>query len=514
LWGSLIITPASSENQPSIERPLEIRLPDERFGTLSLIFKAPSRENILASANRLLKAQWPLRRVSGVYERLLKTNALSPGISRKVLEGLPIPTLEAIYRLLWQGFRTTESHSSSTPIRPVAAQQAQEISNTKKTANQSGFHGDALLSLFLLAEEMHEFIPLVLVRDDIRFLGQREAPAMHGYYYDGELTRPHMIRFLRGQGYRSDFLEACDDPAEAALHRDYLACRRLGAPLEQPLGLPEQFLPWSNLLTSLSAEEMVRFPRLGRLQAVLHLLKVEHLEAGSTHVFTQPLTPKHFVSQWEAMQRFLQSESLMKIASDHRQPRPLRVVVLVEGETEKRLLPLFAQAMGHDFDALGIDLLPAGGKNHVIRLYREYADYLAVPLCVLLDNDASEIAAELRGVLRPGDRVFCFSEGEFEDTYSPVRMLETINRVYQPFPELTKHELNQATLASGNRGRVPALRTLWQTYGFGTFDKVAFADQYAESLQQIAPGSPAAIPPEPIREILAMLLAVRDQASA
>lgn len=491
---------------------MEIRLPDERFGTLSLIFKSPSRENLLASANRLLKAQWPLRRVSGVYERLLKTNALSPGISRKVLEGLPVPTLEAIYRLLWQGFRT----SDSDPAKPIRQVTDPKTSKSQKAGSRPpAFNGDAnrdaLLSLFLLVEEMHEFIPSVLVRDDIRFLGQREAPAMHGYYYDGELTRPHMIRFLRGQGYRSDFLEVSDDPSELALHRDYLACRRLGAPLEQPLGLPEQFLPWTNLLHSLSVEEIARFPRLARLQAILQLLETNLPDSNLEAEFKQPLTPKNFTAQWEAMQGFLQSEALMKIASTHRQPRPLRVVVLVEGETEKRLLPLFAQAMGYDFDALGIDLLPAGGKNHVIRLYREYADYLAVPLCVLLDNDASEIATELRGVLRPGDQVFCFSEGEFEDTYSPVRLLETINRVYQPFPELTKHDLNQATLASGNRGRVPALRTLWQTYGFGTFDKVAFADHYAESLQQIPSGSPAAIPPEPIRAILAMLMAVRDQ---
>jgi hypothetical protein len=479
----LSIIPVPSENQ-SAERPLEVTLPDEHFRALTLTFKTPSREKLLASANRLLKAEWPLRRVGGVYERLLKTNVRAPGISRKVLENLPLPVLEGVYRELWRSFRPSEAISS----------------------NGADAGWDERLALFLLAEEMSEFLPAALVREDIRLLGQRGAPALHGYYYEGSLTRAQMITLLRGQGCRTDFLEACAPSAETgALQRAYLACRRL-----------DGFPPWSALLAGFSSDEESRFPRLARLKAVRDLLGGLDSGSGSlppmlVNAWQSPLTPDNFPGQFEAMCRLLDEPATRELAVRTKQARPLRTVVLVEGETEKRLLPLFARSVGLDFDALGIEIRPAGGKNHVIRLYREAADHLAVPLCVVLDDDARTVAEELAGLLRPSDRVFCFTEGEFEDTYDPALLVETVNHAYQPFPELTAQSLQASDEAAGRRGRVPALRALWQAHGLGGFDKVAFADHYAETLQRLHPGDPAAQPPPAIRSLLETLLAVRNQ---
>lgn len=480
---------------------MEILLPDEHFCGLTLTFKTPSRENLLASANRLLKAEWPTRRVSGVYERLLKTNVLSLGASRKVLESIPLPVLERVYRELWRSFQPSDVEM------------------------------DEYLSLFLLVEEMSEFLPPALVREDIRLLGQRGAPALHGYYYEGALTRAQMITLLREQGCRTDLLEACPSPTETdRLQRAYLACRRLpeirdravqagGSSIDEPQNDTRNGagqccpLPWNALLLSLSSDEESRFPRLARLKAIRDLLAgsgSNRLPQALANVRRSPLTPENFPAQFEVMRQLLDQPAMRELASRTGQARPLRTLVLVEGETEKRLLPLFARALAIDFNALGIEILPAGGKNHVIRLYRETADYLAVPLCVLLDDDARAIAEELAGILRPSDRVFCFTEGEFEDTYDPGLLIDTINRAYQPFPELTAQSLREADEAAGYR-RVPALRSLWQTYGLGGFDKVAFADRYAETLQRLLPGDPAAQPPPAIHALLKILLDIRNQ---
>jgi len=138
---------ATTSAQPQISeksRPIEVLLPDERYQETSLLFKVPVWDNLAASANRLLKFEFPPKREVKVYERLIKTNGLSSGLSKKVLESLPVSWLETIYRDLWQSF----CGESDSPV-------------------------NNWLSLFLLIEEFEEFELSQWVVEDIRLLGER-----------------------------------------------------------------------------------------------------------------------------------------------------------------------------------------------------------------------------------------------------------------------------------------------------------------------------------------------------
>ena len=48
---------------------------------------------------------------------------------------------------------------------------------------------------------------------------------------------------------------------------------------------------------------------------------------------------------------------------------PLDKIVLVEGITEEILLPAFARFCGYDFYKEGVQIIPAGGKNQVVKMY-------------------------------------------------------------------------------------------------------------------------------------------------
>lgn len=437
---------------------------------------------MLASANRLLKFEFPVLRDQRVYERLIKLNILSTGLSKRTLETLPLPYLEMTYRRLWECFLDTQ--------KPVAPE-------------------NELLALFLMVEEMCAFSPPEMVREDIQLLGMQEAGPMHSYYYQGPLEYRNLMTFLTRQQYRTDFLEglappnsASSEPAgsddakasgiddESSLQLAYLACRRLNQPL-----------PWLELLASLNETELTRYPRLRRLKAVAEILP-SHVE------IPLPLQPQSLQNAVRQVEVFLNSPELARTATEAGIPRPIRELVIVEGETEKMLLPLFATTMGLDFNALGVEILPAGGKNNVLSLYGEHSRRLGIPICIVLDSDAEEVARELRPLLRAGDAVFQIAEGEFEDTYDIKLILATINQNYQPYPELTAKSFRELAKENSAQGQVQALRVVWQSYGLGSFDKIDFAQKYAEAFQQSAKRERALPPPE-IRELLETIMRIR-----
>lgn len=452
------LSPAN-ETKP---RSIEVFLPDERYRDTAFLFKAPAWDNLAASANRLLKFEFPPIRGPKVYERLIKTHVLSAGLSKKVLETLPLPFLENIYRELWQACLGTGDSS-----------------------------GNQWLTLFLLAEELREFNGGQLVAQDINQIGLRDTGTLHSYYYREHLSREDMIAFLTGHGYRTDFLAQQETDQESAMQLAYLACRRLSASL-----------PWQELLTSLDVADELKYPRLARLKAINALLARQSWTR-------RPITPDTLATGVDKLNKLFSGKEFTEIASRYASPRPVQELVIVEGETEKMLLPLFAEAMDLDFNALGIDILPAGGKNHVIALYRDFARTLNAPVCIVLDSDAAEIAEELASSLRPQDYVFQIAEGEFEDLYDLELTLKAINQHYQPYPEVTRRGFQELADGSNARGRVQALRAIWQAYNLGSFDKIEFAGHYAELLKP-APGSAKRVPPPAaIRKLLGTILNVR-----
>ncbi|PHK94062.1 hypothetical protein CR162_14935 [Pseudoroseomonas rhizosphaerae] len=64
-----------------------------------------------------------------------------------------------------------------------------------------------------------------------------------------------------------------------------------------------------------------------------------------------------------------------------------RAVILVEGPTERAALPIFAEYMEMNLDALGVSVVSANGKNSLPLLYRLY-EGLGFPIYLVFDNDA------------------------------------------------------------------------------------------------------------------------------
>lgn len=61
-------------------------------------------------------------------------------------------------------------------------------------------------------------------------------------------------------------------------------------------------------------------------------------------------------------------------------------IILVEGDTEEYSLPIYATAMGIDFDVLGISVIESGGKGPMDRLYRVFNE-LGIPVFIVFDYD-------------------------------------------------------------------------------------------------------------------------------
>ncbi len=85
-----------------------------------------------------------------------------------------------------------------------------------------------------------------------------------------------------------------------------------------------------------------------------------------------------------------------------------RLVVLVEGQTERLALPFIFRAMGHDPDAEGIAIVEVGGKSNLPLAARLLHD-LAIPFVVVFDADqgAASLAldAEIRRAAGPASAI-------------------------------------------------------------------------------------------------------------
>ena len=72
-----------------------------------------------------------------------------------------------------------------------------------------------------------------------------------------------------------------------------------------------------------------------------------------------------------------------------------RAVVLVEGPTEQAALPVYAAAIGVDFDALGVSVVSAGGKAGLDGLHQLY-EGLGFPVYLIFDNNVGGDTKDIR----------------------------------------------------------------------------------------------------------------------
>ena len=163
---------------------------------------------------------------------------------------------------------------------------------------------------------------------------------------------------------------------------------------------------------------------------------------------------------------------------------PIKKLVLCEGITEEILLPEFADLLGYNFDKNGVQLVSAGGKNQVVKLFYKYSDELKIPIFVLLDSDAEENSKEIESKLRKHDKIYRISAGEFEDILPKTLVEKALKYSIKNISDIPKEEKDYSM------GTVHYLEEFYRTRGEHEFKKAEFAQIVKENISGIDDVSP------------------------
>lgn len=159
---------------------------------------------------------------------------------------------------------------------------------------------------------------------------------------------------------------------------------------------------------------------------------------------------------------------------------PIENVILAEGITEEILLPAFAKFLGYDFYANGIQVIAAGGKNQVVKMYYKLAEELKVPIFVLLDHDAKDNISQIEPKLRSSDKIHLVSCGEFEDLLPKSLIVKAVNSHFENFLTITEKDL-PTTVPTAK-----VLEELFKTKGLHEFKKAEFAKLVRDNISNQA----------------------------
>lgn len=155
---------------------------------------------------------------------------------------------------------------------------------------------------------------------------------------------------------------------------------------------------------------------------------------------------------------------------------PIEKVILVEGITEEILLPAFSKFLNYDFYAEGIQIIPAGGKNQVVKMYYKLSGELKLPIFILLDKDAEDNIKQISPRLRKIDKIHLVSCGEFEDLLPKSLIIKTVNSHFENFISITEEDLLTQTATA------KVLEEIFKTKGLHEFKKAEFAKLVREKI--------------------------------
>jgi predicted ATP-dependent endonuclease of OLD family len=128
------------------------------------------------------------------------------------------------------------------------------------------------------------------------------------------------------------------------------------------------------------------------------------------------------------------------------------VVVLVEGEEDRAWILGTAASLGHDFDGLGISVIPCNGKNNLDRPYVVFTG-LTIPTYLVWDGDKDatnanpEVNQLLLRLVRAAD-----------EAWPPVRVTNSYAVFQRDLPATSREEMGaaaydaQVTAAIGENG--------------------------------------------------------------
>ena len=169
--------------------------------------------------------------------------------------------------------------------------------------------------------------------------------------------------------------------------------------------------------------------------------------------------------------------NLKQAREEHLLKYPVEKVILVEGLTEEILLPAFSKFLGYDFYQKGIQVIGAGGKNQVAKLYCELKDELKLPIFVLLDADAQKTAETINGMLRNSDKIHLIHHGEFEDLFSLFLIKRTINNRYKNILQCAVSDFKS------DKPMTKILADYFRINNLGDFQKAEFAKEVLKNIK-------------------------------
>ncbi len=158
----------------------------------------------------------------------------------------------------------------------------------------------------------------------------------------------------------------------------------------------------------------------------------------------------------------------------------IKLLFLVEGITEEKIFPAFAQNEGFNFENYGIKLKAAGGKTQILKYYTDIRNLLKIPIFILLDADGTDILEDLNKILKSKDMVYLISKGEIEDILPHELILKTINNYYYLQGSINISDLER------NEPMTKILNNLYKEKGFGEFHKAKFAEILQENIKSSA----------------------------
>ena len=178
------------------------------------------------------------------------------------------------------------------------------------------------------------------------------------------------------------------------------------------------------------------------------------------------------------------NDNLIKLRHDKGLKFPIQKVLLVEGITEEILLPAFSKYLGFDFYKEGIQIIPAGGKNQVVKMYYKLIEELRIPIFILLDKDAEENINQIKPKLRSIDKIHLVSCGEFEDLLPKTLIIKTVNNELSNFASISENDLDSSIPEAQN------LENIFKTKGLHEFKKAEFAKLVKDNITEDSDISP------------------------
>lgn len=163
-------------------------------------------------------------------------------------------------------------------------------------------------------------------------------------------------------------------------------------------------------------------------------------------------------------------------------------LLIVEGQTEAILIPLFARLSDFDLSEQRILMIAGGGANQVAKRFLSYREATKLPIASLLDGDAESQYEIICQHMKESDLLFSLASGEFEDTFEISRFVQLLNRYLQSMtgvnaPSLVEFQPLKKDLFSISQKRTLVLNKIWREKSLGNFDKVEFAEFVAQTIK-------------------------------